>query len=144
MRCFDKIEIGKRLVALRKSKKLSQQEFGATVSASKSQVNNMEKGRVNCGIDFVINIALVYRVNLNHLIFGEGEMLLGDNEIVPPCGSNHVGSIENFEQIVWLIRRSPFFHHLLTSYATKLLYENESTVLKDIENYNKAEEKQEH
>ncbi len=138
---FDKFEFGKRLLELRKSKGLSQEDFGKSISASRGQINNMEKGKVNCGIDFIIKIAATYHVNLNYLLVGDGDMYITGYATAPPGRENIIAAFETFGEIVWLSERSPMFRHLLISQATRLLYENTDSVLKDIDNYNNARKK---
>ncbi len=137
MKSFDRIDFGKRLVELRKSKNLSQEEFGKTISASRGQINNMEKGRVNCGIDFILKLAEIHHVNLNYLLSGAGELFSNEYSTAPPGRSDVVEAFETFGQVVWFVERSPMFRHLLISKSTRLLYENTDSILKDIENYNK-------
>lgn len=63
-----------RIRELRKSLKLTQQEFGNKIGLSKASIGNIENGIINLTDRNVSLICSTYNVNENWLRNGEGEM----------------------------------------------------------------------
>ena len=63
-----------RMRELRKSLKLTQQEFGNKIGLSKASIGNIENGIINLTDRNVSLICSTYNVNENWLRNGEGEM----------------------------------------------------------------------
>ena len=64
-----------RIRELRKSLKLTQQEFGNKIGLSKASIGNIENGIINLTDRNLSLICYTYNVNENWLRNGEGEML---------------------------------------------------------------------
>ena len=64
-----------RIRELRKSLKLTQQEFGNKIGLSKASIGNIENGIINLTDRNLSLICSTYNVNENWLRNGEGEML---------------------------------------------------------------------
>ena len=63
-----------RIKELRKSLKLSQEEFGDAIGLTKSSISNVEKGVRNVTEQHIKLITIAYNVNEHWLRTGEGEM----------------------------------------------------------------------
>lgn len=63
-----------RLKELRKSLKLTQQEFGAKIGLSKASIGNIENGIINLTDRNISLICSTYNVNENWFRQGDGEM----------------------------------------------------------------------
>jgi transcriptional regulator with XRE-family HTH domain len=68
------ILLNTRIRELRKSLKLTQQEFGNKIGLSKASIGNIENGIINLTDRNVSLICSTYNVNENWLRNGEGEM----------------------------------------------------------------------
>ncbi|WP_455504875.1 helix-turn-helix domain-containing protein [Clostridium sp.] len=64
-----------RLREVRKSLKLTQQEFGSKIGLSKASIGNIENGIINLTDRNISLICSTYNVNENWLRNGKGEML---------------------------------------------------------------------
>ena len=70
--------IGQRITALRKRLKITQAEMAKLLDCRQPTVHDYEKGRIKPSIQAMQIIASTYKVNLNWLLTGEGEMFLPD------------------------------------------------------------------
>jgi transcriptional regulator with XRE-family HTH domain len=72
------LTFGMRVREVRKRLKLTQEEFGGRFGITIQNVSSIEKDKSRPGFDFFYNIVKNYQVNLYYLLFGEGEMFLGE------------------------------------------------------------------
>lgn len=66
--------IGDRILEIRKSKKLSQEEFGQAIGLSRSQIGCYETNLKNVSNRSIRDICLNFNINENWLRTGAGEM----------------------------------------------------------------------
>ena len=74
------MSVGIRLRELRKSLKLSQLEFSASLNVTQSAISQIEKNIISPSFDILTKISNTYFINLNWLITGEGSMFLSDQK----------------------------------------------------------------
>ncbi len=65
-----------RLKLLRKKLGLSQKEMAAQLNIPFTMISKYENGKIKPGYDMLIKIALHYKVNLNWLLLGIGNMFI--------------------------------------------------------------------
>jgi len=75
----DSSTFGDRLKALRKAKKMNQTQLAKVIGCSQPTVHDYEKGGVSPSIEGLQKIANEYKVNMNWLLTGEGDMYLSAN-----------------------------------------------------------------
>lgn len=75
-------DIYERFIELRKTKKLSQTEFGKRVGVSRGVINNIERKLVEPKDLFIRQVCKEYHVNYLWLTEGEGDMLLNDENFL--------------------------------------------------------------
>jgi len=75
-------EIGKRLKALRKMLKLTQNEMAKILNTTIQTILRYEKGRVMPSLKFLSNLANIYNINANWLLTGKGEIFLSRLKII--------------------------------------------------------------
>ena len=63
---------------------LTQSDFGRGLGISLQHLSDIESNRKKPSHDFFYHMVKDYRINLNYLLLGEGEMFLGDKEFTPP------------------------------------------------------------
>ncbi len=68
--------VNERIKKVRKSLKLTLKEFSSRVKVPLTTVSKYEKGIVKPSFDVLANIGKVYKVNLNWLLTGKGEIFL--------------------------------------------------------------------
>lgn len=76
------LDIVDRFIAVRKSSKLSQTEFGARVGVGIGVIKNIESRKVPPKDLFLKQICKEYHVDYIWLTTGEGEMFLNDTELL--------------------------------------------------------------
>lgn len=126
-------EIGERIREIRKQLKLSQKELGDKMNLSAGSLSEIETGKYNPSMDFVIKLAKNHNVNLYYLLLGEREMF------VDP-GLSLFGSIERFavniddvKEFLYYFQRSPIIqYHILTQFKAKMITDKD-VIEKDIE-----------
>lgn len=70
--------IGEKLKSIRKSKGMTQAEFGESMGFSKQAVSNIENNLSNPSIDFINKLIVYHSVNANWLIASIGEMFISN------------------------------------------------------------------
>ena len=73
--------IGDRIIEIRKSKNLSQEEFGQVIGLSRSQIGCYEKNLRNVSDRAIRDICLNFNINENWLRTGKGDKYVIPNEI---------------------------------------------------------------
>lgn len=71
---------GQRLKRIRLSLRLSQEEFGKIFNISKQYVYGLEKDKLTLNNEKLVKLLLDYKININYLLCGIGEMFLEDSE----------------------------------------------------------------
>lgn len=75
------MNIGDRIIEIRKSKNLSQEEFGQIIGLSRSQIGCYEKNLRNVSDRAIRDICLHFNINENWLRTGNGNKYIIPNEI---------------------------------------------------------------
>lgn len=75
------LNIGERIMQLRKQHNLSQQELADKVGASRTIIGNYERDTNTPSIDVLLKLAKAFNVSVDFLI-GEGELSSFDKEVL--------------------------------------------------------------
>lgn len=75
------MSIGNRIIEIRKSKNLSQEEFGQIIGLSRSQIGCYEKNLRNVSDRAIRDICLHFNINETWLRTGNGDKYIIPNEI---------------------------------------------------------------
>ena len=127
------LEIGKRLIELRKFLGIQQNEMAEKVGMHSSYLCDLENGnKNNPGIGQLYRIAKKYGVSLDYLVMGEGEMFLPGKEGEEKRIDEFIPSFERLDDLIWLLKNSNFFKNLMLSQASKLYFDNEEFIKKEI------------
>lgn len=70
---IDKIEVGKRIYFLRKSKNLTQMDLAELVDMSKNSISNIELGKQLCNTDKLPRFADTLGTSVQYLLYGRNE-----------------------------------------------------------------------
>ncbi len=68
---YDPVELGERIVNLRKKKGLTQEQLAAQLNISPDYMQKIEKAHRNCSMDIIINAALFFNVSIDYMLLGE-------------------------------------------------------------------------
>jgi transcriptional regulator with XRE-family HTH domain len=125
-------EFGKRLRLIRKTLKATQLEMAEKLNIAPSYMSEIENGKANPNYYFFFLLTNRFKVSLDFLFHGKGEMFLND-EIVPEETENkYVDEIESIDDLIWLIKRSSIFRLEMLSHGGRFLIEKEETIKKNI------------
>ena len=75
------LNIGERIIQLRKQKNLSQQELADKIGASRTIIGNYERNANTPSIEVLLKLAKVFDVSVDFLI-GEGELSSYDKAVL--------------------------------------------------------------
>ena len=75
------LNIGERIIQLRKQKNLSQTDLAKAIDASRTAVGNYERNANVPSVDVLLKMAQVFNVSLDYLV-GEGSLASYDKEVI--------------------------------------------------------------
>ena len=106
------LNIGEKIIQLRKQANLSQSELAKKIGASRTIVGNYERNTNTPSIEILIKIAKVFNVSVDYLI-GEGQLSSYDKEVLK--------RIEDIEQLDEDTRNKLFFliDNVIQNFKTK-------------------------
>jgi len=106
------LNIGDKIIQLRKQSSLSQSDLAKKVGASRTIIGNYERNSNTPSIEMIIKIANVFNVSLNYLI-GEGQLSSYDKEVLK--------RIEDIEHLDQETRKNLFFliDNVIQNFKTK-------------------------
>jgi transcriptional regulator with XRE-family HTH domain len=131
--------VSRRLKTIRKTLKLKQKVFAASLGVSAPSYSELEGGKYNPNFDFLQKIVEKYNVNLYYLIFGQGEMFGG---LCEKCPAN-IGDIllmkdEEMKKFFHYFSRSAILQYKLMAYFHTLLGEDDEVILKELEEFEES------
>ena len=106
------LDIGNKIIQLRKQHNLSQSELAKKIGASRTIVGNYERNSNAPSIEILLKIAKVFNVSVDYLI-GEGKLSAYDKEVLK--------RIEDIEQLDPETRKNLFFliDNVIQNFKTK-------------------------
>jgi len=69
--CFSMVDFGKNLSNIRKSRQLTQLELANLLEVQPRMVGRWEQGKAKPQFDYIIQLAQILEVSLDHLLLGE-------------------------------------------------------------------------
>jgi transcriptional regulator with XRE-family HTH domain len=106
------LNIGERIIQLRKQKSFSQQELATEIGASRTIIGNYERNTNTPSIDVLLKLSKVFNVGIDFII-GEGEFSNYDKEIIK--------RIEDIERLDENTQKHLFFliDNVIQNYKTR-------------------------
>jgi transcriptional regulator with XRE-family HTH domain len=123
--------IGTRIKEVRRTIRVTQKGMADKLGIFDSYLSDIETGKGNPGHAFFFKISSVFKVNLNYLLLGKGEMFSKPEQT--PEEETYIEDIKSIEDIVWYMKKSPLFFHQVIAFASKFHYEHEELIKKNIE-----------
>lgn len=115
------VEIGQRVISIRKQLRLHQKEMAADLNISASYLCEIESGRAKPNIELLIKMVSLYNINLNYLVMGTGKMLLDGGQQMEDERFDIDAGVETIEELTWLMKNSKFFRTTIMSLANKTI-----------------------
>jgi transcriptional regulator with XRE-family HTH domain len=97
-----------------------------------SYLSEIENGKGKPNYNFFFLLTNHYRVSLDFLFHGKGEMFLSEEIVPSETEDKYIDEIESIEDLIWFIKRSSIFRFEMLSHASKFLIEREVTIKKNI------------
>ena len=126
-------DIALRLQQVRKQLNVTQKEFAESLRISNSSLCEMEAGHARLRFELIYNIIKVHNVNINYLLFGQGEMFTRqdnfDREFETKIGPEYRTF---FEEFIEYFNKSRIVRTAVMNFFWKYLLDNDYTIDKDI------------
>jgi transcriptional regulator with XRE-family HTH domain len=127
------IDLGKRLTKVWRALGIDLKDMAKAAGIAQGYMTDLCKGnRTNPGIAVIYKIAKHYRVSLDYLLLGEGEMFLPDKDIEEQKRKNFEPVFNTIDDLVWLMKRSSFLKNTILGMAVKLYMENKEIVTREL------------
>ncbi|MCP5103745.1 MAG: helix-turn-helix transcriptional regulator [bacterium] len=139
----NKKALGKRIKEVRRQLDIKQKDLAKTMDISAGYLSSIESGFSNASVGFLHQFSATYKVSLDYLFHGVGEMFLDTiPEPPPPTTSKREfpDDIETLDDLFRLAYLSPLFKNTLLGFAVKYFYENEDNIKRSIEKFNEKKE----
>ena len=134
-------EIGERVQWVRKKLNLLQKDFAKALDISNASLSEIESGNAKPRFELIYNITKKYKININYLLHGKGEMLLPD-EIERQSGiAIDPGHRDFFSEFLYYFNGSPLVRTAMMNYFRVYLLEKEKLIKKDMVRSLKEEKK---
>ncbi len=125
-------EIGIRLQVIRKKLNLLQKDFARTLDISNASLSEMEAGNAKPRFELIYNMTRKFKVNINYLLHGEGEIFMSD-EINRQSGLDINPEFQNFfKDFLGYFNQSPLVRTAMMNYFRTYILEKENLIEKDI------------
>ena len=125
-------DIGLRLQAIRKKLNLLQKDFAKELDISNASLSEMEAGNAKPRFELIYNITSKFKVSVNYLLHGEGEMFLSD-EISRQSGIEIKPEYQLFfKDFLYYFNQSPLVRTAMMNYFRTYILEKETLIEKDI------------
>jgi transcriptional regulator with XRE-family HTH domain len=126
-------ELGKRIKTIREELRMRQKEFAAELGISGSLISQIESGQKNPVYELLYKLMSKYRVSLDWLFSGKGEMFLKRKPEVEAVEDKYIDEIVSIDDLVWYLENSNLFNLNVMGYAARFFFENEEHIKKELE-----------
>lgn len=133
-------DIGERLTAVRNKLNLKQKDMAAVLKMPASYLSEIERGKGNPGPEFFIKLASEFKISMDYLILGIGDMFLPSEGKVKRKEFNFSHGIKTLEELAWLMDESFYFNSMVLATVNKILINDEEVIIKGIRK--KSEQRQ--
>ncbi len=121
-------EIGKRIKEVRIKLRLQQKEMAGTLKIAPSYLCEIENGNSNPGPELFVRLASEYKVNLNFLFIGYGDLFIDAPWKMKMQEFDLDEEVDSLDKLFWLLDKSMFLRGALLSHANKLLFEDKEII----------------
>lgn len=99
---IDMLDIGSKIIGLRKAKNWSQEELAKKIGSSRVMIGNYERNENTPSVDILLKIARVFDVSVDYLI-GEGQLSSYDKDVLKRINDIEHLPEEDKQHIFYLI-----------------------------------------
>ena len=128
--------VGSRIRAVRRALGITQKQLAKETGINAGYLSEIENGKkINPGFEVFYRISNQYRVSLDYLVHGIGNMFLPGKQEEENGRQGFVEEIQSIDDLFWLMEHSKMFNDIIMGYAAKTLFENEEIIKKSIERF---------
>ena len=132
---YDLQGIGKRLKEIRKTLNLKQAAFARSLNTTVTTLSDTETGKKRPGFEVMFLLSRDFKVRLEYLLHGEGEMFAekaGAEGVMIEDGvfGAYTGDIR---EMLWYMQHSRLARTAIFTMGKEYIYENEEHLKKDIQ-----------
>ncbi|MCP5107835.1 MAG: helix-turn-helix transcriptional regulator [bacterium] len=132
---YDLQGIGKRLKEIRKTLNLKQAAFARSLNTTVTTLSDTETGKKKPGFEVMFLLSRDFKVRLEYLLHGEGEMFgekaeAGGITIEDGIFGHYTGAVK---EMLWYMQHSLLARSAILTRVKEYLYKNEELLNKDIE-----------
>ena len=125
------IEFGNRLRVIREKLGLKQKDFAMRIDKTPAFLSEIETGKSNPGFSVLRKIAETFNINLNYLMFGEGEVFRGSFGEAGAERQVYGIDDEKFIEMVNYFKRAPIVKYAVYEYFTQYIHKNREVIEAD-------------
>ena len=137
----EEILVSERIKEIRKALDLNQKEFADRLKMSNSSLSDVENGKYSPNFDMVRNLVVEFKVNIDYLLFGEGEMFINPGRELFLGLEDLAIRNEGVRKFLEYFEKSAIFRYKVMGHAEELLIDNFSSIDQEIKNYRDKNEK---
>jgi len=127
------IEMGERLDKACRALGIEKKDIAKELGITAPYLTELCKGnKTNPGIKVLYQIAKHYRVSIDYLLLGEGDMFLPGNQIDKKKLKNFEPVFNTIEDLVWVMKQSSYLKNMLLATAVRLYIEGKDIVTKEL------------
>jgi transcriptional regulator with XRE-family HTH domain len=133
--------VSERVRAIRKALDLNQKEFAEGLQAAGSSVSDVENGKYTPNFDLIRNLVKEFKVNIDYLLFGEGEMFMKPGRELFLGLEDLSNRNEGVRKFLDYFEKSAIFRYKVMGNAEELLIDNFQGIQQEIKSYGEKNEK---
>lgn len=139
------IKVGSRIRSVRWAIGITQKKMAEETGVNAGYLSEIETGKKsNFGFEIINKISKHYRVSLDYLVHGVGDMFLPGGRGGGNFEQVFIDGIQSIGDLCWFMDHSRMFRDIVMGYASKTLFENEEIIKRSIERYISKEEEKKH
>ena len=134
-------ELGSRIKQIRKGLNLTQRELAERLNVTPPTISEIESGRYNPSIEFLIRLNKEFNVNLYYLLLGEGQMYIDPEILSLTRIEEYAVNVDEVRKFLCYFQKSEILQYfILSQFKSKMAQEKEA-ILKEIEESEKKSNK---
>lgn len=129
------MDFQQRLKAIIKVLNLSQRDFATRIGISGPAVTEILQGKYKPNYDFLVKLVTEFKINIYYLMFGEGEMFMGNKPFI--ADAKYSLSAEQLNKFFYYFERSPHVQMTLMIGLNKCLQTDDLFIKQEVADYEK-------
>lgn len=131
-------DFGQRLKAVRERLGQKQKDFAAHIGITPPFLSEIEKGKSKPGFEVLRTIAGTYHINLNYLLFGEGEPFRTPSD--DPAQETRTDTVDDkkFKELLYYLSHAPTVKYAVYEFLSNYVFRNRDMIDAEIKKYGES------